>query len=430
MTGRSKVLAGIGIVAVVGAGAFFALRGASGAGAEVRMEEVQRRDLVSTVTASGNLRARRQVDISSEVSARVQELLVAEGDEVEEGQVLLRLDPTQIRAARQRAASSVSQARAQASQTQANLTRAEREYQRILGLWQRDTLLVSRQQVEQAEADYQVAQANLESAEYGVEVAVASLEEQDDRLDNTVFTAPISGRVTRLNVEEGETVVVGTMNNPGSLILSVADLSVVEVVVQMDETDIPRLSLGDSARVSIDAFPNREFTAKVTEIANSAIQDPSTSAASGQQAAIDFEVVLTLDPTDVELRPDLSATADIITDVRDDALSIPIIALTVREDSTAAGGAPDATDDEGEGGGEVTDVEGVFVVEAGVVRFQPVEVGITGQDHFEVLGGLQGGETVVAGPYQTIRTLTDGDPVQRVEGAVQGVSGTNPTSGN
>lgn len=419
MSGRSKVLIGIGVVAVIGAAAVLTLRDGSGRGAQVRMEEVQRRNLVSTVTASGNLRARRQVDISSEVSARVQDLLVAEGDDVVEGDVLIRLDPTQIRAARQRAASSVSQAQAQASQARANLTRAEREYDRIAGLWRRDTLLVSRQQVEQAEADYQVAQANLESAQYGVEVATASLEEADDRLDNTVFTAPMSGRVTRLNVEEGETVVVGTMNNPGSLILSVADLSVVEVVVQMDETDIPRLSLGDSAVVSIDAFPDQEFTARVTEIANSAIQDPSTSAASGQQAAIDFEVVLTLDPTDVELRPDLSATADIVTDTRTDALSIPIIALTVREDSTAMNGDSD----------EPVDVEGVFVVEAGVVRFQAVDVGITGQEHFEVLEGLDEGETVVAGPYQTIRTLRDGDPVQRVEGAVEGVSGTNPSSG-
>lgn len=420
MSGRSKVFIGIGVVAVIAVGAILTLRGGSGRGAEVRMEQVERRDLVATVTASGNLRARRQVDISSEVSARVQELLVAEGDDVEEGQVLLRLDPTQIRAGRQRAASSVSQARAQASQAQANLTRAQREYERILGLWQRDTLLVSRQQVEQAEADYEGARANLASAQYGVEVATASLEEQDDRLDNTVFTAPISGRVTRLNVEEGETVVVGTMNNPGSLILSVADLSVVEVVVQMDETDIPRLSLGDSAVVSIDAFPDREFTARVTEIANSAIQDPSTSAASGQQAAIDFEVVLTLDPTDVELRPDLSATADIVTATRDDAVSIPIIALTVREDSASAAGGED----------EVRDVEGVFVVEGGTVRFQPVVVGITGQEHFEVVSGVEPGDTVVAGPYQTIRTLADGDPVQRVEGAVRGVSGTEPTSGN
>lgn len=402
MTGKTKALLGIGTVVVLGTIFVIGSRGASGRGAPVRLEAVATRDLVETVTASGNLRARRQVDMSSEVSARVAELLVQEGDDVEQGQVLLRLDQTQIAAARSRAAASVSQAQAQASQAQANLTRARRDYERVAGLWSRDTLLVPRQQLEQAEADRDVAQASLDAAEYGIEVATAGLDEQDERLRNTVFVAPIDGRVIRLNVEEGETVVVGTMNNPGSLILSIADLSVVEVVVQVDETDVPRLSLGDSATVSIDAFPDREFTARVTEIANSAIQDPATTAASGQQAAIDFEVVLTLDPSDVELRPDLSATAEIITATSDDALSVPIIALTVREQA-AEGAEPGAATD---------DVEGVFVVQNNTVTFTPVEVGITGRDYFEIRGGLQAGDTIVAGPYQTIRTLSDGDAVQ------------------
>jgi HlyD family secretion protein len=406
MTGKTKALVGIGIVVVLGGITVSSLRNGSARGAEVRLEDVAARDLVETVTASGNLRARRQVDMSSEVSARVAELLVQEGDDVVEGQVLLRLDQTQIAAARSRAAASVSQARAQASQAQANLTRAEREYDRIAGLRNRDTLLVSRQQFEQAEADRDVAQASLDAATYGVEVATASLEEQDQRLSNTVFVAPMDGRVIRLNVEEGETVVVGTMNNPGSLILSIADLSVVEVVVQVDETDVPQLALGDSANVSIDAFPGRNFPARVTEIANSAIQDPSQTAASGQQAAIDFEVVLTLDPSEVELRPDLSATAEVITDTRNDALSIPIIALTVRSQ-------PDADASASASGAAATrDVEGVFVVENGVVRFQPVDVGIAGQDYFEVVDGLEEGTTIVAGPYQTIRTLSDGDAVR------------------
>lgn len=417
MTGKTKALLAIGTVVVLGAIVASNLRNASGRGAEVRLEDVASRDLVETVTASGNLRARRQVDMSSEVSARVAELLVQEGDDVVEGQVLLRLDQTQIAAARARAAASVSQARAQASQAQANLTRAEREYERIAGLRTRDTLLVSRQQFEQAEADRDVAQANLDAASYGVEVATASLEEQDERLRNTVFVAPMDGRVIRLNVEEGETVIVGTMNNPGSLILSIADLSVVEVVVQVDETDVPQLSLGDSADVSIDAFPGRSFPARVTEIANSAIQDPSQTAASGQQAAIDFEVVLTLDPTEVELRPDLSATAEVITDTRDDALSIPIIALTVRSRPVDEGSAPSGE------GSATQDVEGVFVVDQGVVRFQPVEVGITGQDYFEVVDGLSEGTTIVAGPYQTIRTLSDGDAVRT---APTGADGTTP----
>ncbi len=403
MTGFQKGLVGLGVVALLGTAAFMALNSAGGKGVPVRMEEIRSRDLVATVTASGNIRPRRSVDISSDVAARVAELLVREGDDVEEGDVLLRLDRTQLEAARARAQASVSQSRAQAAQQAANLTRQSREYERIQGLWMRDSLLVSRQQLDDAETNLEIARANMASAEYGVEVAQAALEEAEDRLSKTVFRAPIAGKVTRLNVEVGETVVMGTMNNPGSLILTISDLSVVEVVVQMDETDVPRLTMGDSAVVLIDAFPNDTFTAQVTEIGNSAIRPPSSTATAGQQQAIDFEVVLTLAPTDVLLRPDLSATAEIITDVRPGAIAVPIIALTVREDTTAAAE------------GEVRDIEGVFVVEEGVARFRPVTVGIAGAEHFEVTEGLSGGETVVAGPYQTIRTLQDGDPVRRDE---------------
>lgn len=404
---------GVAVVAVLGTAAALALQGGSGRGASVRMAEIERRDLVATVTASGNIRARRSVDISSDVAARVADLLVEEGDDVEVGDVLLRLDRTQLEAARSRAQASVSQAQAQAAQQGANLTRQSREYERIRSLWVRDSLLVSRQQVEDAETNLEVARANMDAAEYGVQVAQAALEEAEDRLAKTVFRAPLAGKVTRLNVEVGETVVMGTMNNPGSLILTISDLAVVEVVVQMDETDVPRLALGDSATVEIDAFPDRDFTARVTEIGNSAIRPPSQNAAAGQQQAIDFEVVLTLDPTDADLRPDLSATADIVTDTRTDAVAVPIIALTVREDTTAAARSGD----------EPPEIEGVFVVDEGIATFRPVTVGIAGDEFFEVLEGLEPGETVVSGPYQTIRTLRDGDPVQREDGPDSADSG-------
>jgi HlyD family secretion protein len=412
MTGLQKGLVAIVVVAVLATAAAISMRSGSGRGAAVRMAEIERQDLVASVTASGNIRARRSVDISSDVAARVAELLVEEGQEVDVGDVLLRLDRTQLEASRSRAQASVSQAQAQAAQQSANLTRQRREYDRVRGLWMRDSLLVSRQQVEDAETNLEVARANMDAAEYGVEVAQAALEEAEDRLAKTVFRAPIAGKVTRLNVEIGETVVVGTMNNAGSLILTVSDLSVVEVVVQMDETDVPRLALGDSASVDIDAFPDKSFTARVTEIGNSAIRPPSQNAASGQQQAIDFEVVLTLDPTDVELRPDLSATASIVTDVRSDAVAVPIIALTVREDSTRAGE------------GEAAEIEGVFVVDAGTARFRRVTVGIAGDEFFEVVEGLEPGETVVSGPYQTIRTLRDGDPVRREDGPAEDAGGT------
>lgn len=429
MTGPKKLLVGVAVVAVLGTAAALSLTRGEGGGVAVRMEAIDRRDLEATVTASGNIRARRSVDISSDVSARVASLDVQEGADVEAGDILLRLDRTQLEAARARAQAGLSQARAQAAQQQANLTRARRDADRIAGLWRRDSLLVSRQQVEDAETNLEVAESNANAAEFAVEQAQASLAEAEDRLSKTVFRAPMSGRVTRLNVEEGETVVVGTMNNPGSLVLTISDLSVVEVVVQVDETDVPKLSLGDSGRVQIDAFGEESFRGVVTEIGNSAIR-PASSQTQGQATAVDFEVVLTLDPTEAPLRPDLSATAEIVTELRPDALAVPIIALTVRPDTATAAAdtandgdaARDANGDTGRatGGGRSdgpSDVEGVFVVSDGSVSFRRVEIGIAGHEYFEVLSGLEEGDTVVAGPYQTIRQLRDGDRVREADEA-------------
>lgn len=407
MSGKAKAFIAIAFVVVVGSAAAVSLRNRGGRGAEVRVEAIEARDLVAKVTASGNIRARGQVDVSSEVSAKVTAIHVIEGQDVQEGDLLMELDRTQFEAALARAQAALSQMRAQASQQEANLLRAQREYDRVAALQARDSLLVSRQQVEDAETNLDVAKANLEASRYSVQQAEASVEEARDGLEKTIIRAGMDGKITRLEVEVGETVIVGTMNNAGSLILSISDLSVIEVVVQVDETDVPLLSLGDSAVVEIDAFPGRTFSGRVTEIGNSAIRPPSQQA-SGQQAAIDFEVVVTLDATDVELRPDLSATADIITDMRTQVPSIPIIALTVRapeDDSTKA--LMEASDDP-----EAFELEGAFLVADGEVTFTAVDVGITGDEYFEVLSGVALGDTVVAGPYQAIRQLRTGDPVR------------------
>lgn len=374
---------------------------------EVRTEVIERRDLAEIITASGNIRARRTIDMSSDISARVAELLIDEGDDVHAGQILLRLDPEQYRAALSRAEASLAQARAQEAQQQANLTQARRDLDRLLQLRSRDSLLVSRQQLDDAETRVEVQQALLQSASFGVSQARAGVEEAQDLLSKTVFAAPISGKVTRLNVEEGETVIIGTMNNPGSLVLTISDLSVIEAVLQVDETDVSEISLGDSASIRIDAFPDRTFQGHVTQIGNSAINPPSGQDPD-QQAAIDFEVVLTLDKTDATLRPDLSATAEIIVERRADALAVPIIALTVRDRDDVGVSGTDAVPR----GGRLSDVEGVFVTNAGTVRFTPIDVGIAGQEYFEVLSGLREGDTVVAGPYQRIRELSNGDAIE------------------
>jgi HlyD family secretion protein len=394
------------------------------------MEEVTRRDLVATVTASGNIRARQAVDISADVMGRIIELNVEEGEEVTQGEILLRIDPSQPEAAVSRNQAALSQAQAQVAQQRANLVRAQRDFDRATALRTRDSTLVSPQQVDDAETNLEVAQSLFAAAEHGVSQAQAGLEEAQDQLFKTIIRAPISGKVTRLNVEEGETVVIGTMNNPGSLILTVSDLSVVEAVMEVDETDVPEISLGDSAVVELDAFPGERFTGRVTEIGNSAIVPPSQTAGTGQTAAIDFEVVITLDDSDVPLRPDLSATADIITALREDVLTIPIISLTIREEEGAEGEANEAAsedesrDQRPEGPvareGRPEDIEGVFVVQDGTATFTPVEVGITGQEYFEIISGVEEGDTVVAGPYQRIRDLTNGDPVRS---ATQGLEG-------
>jgi len=410
MDNGKKALVGIALVlgtGLVGAAVFLRTRDRP---VEVRTEVIERRDLAEIITASGNIRARRTVDMSSDISARVAELLIDEGDDVHAGQTLLRLDPEQYRAALSRADASLAQAQAQEAQQQANLTQARRDLDRLLQLRTRDSLLVSPQQLDDAETRVEVQEALLRSASFGVSQARAGVDEAQDRLSKTIFTAPISGKVTRLNVEEGETVIIGTMNNPGSLVLTISDLSVIEVVLQVDETDVPKISVGDSASIRIDAFGDRTFGGTVTEIGNSAINPPSGQDPN-QEAAIDFEVVLTLDETDAPLRPDLSATAEIVVERRPGALAVPIIALTVRD-----------RDDVGVTGdvavprrGRPSDVEGVFVTNAGTVRFTPVEVGIAGQEYFEVLSGLREGDTVVAGPYQRIRDLSDGAAIERQE---------------
>ena len=411
MRTRTRVIIGIGIAVLLVSAAGLSMNGGRQRGIEVRVETVGRRDLVATVTASGNVRARRKVDISSDISARVSELLVDEGEDVEEEQILLRLDPTRYQAAVNRSRANLNQSQAQVAQARANFLRAQREAERLDSLHAREPLLVSRQEVDNARTDLEVQRSLLESSEFGVGQARAALEEANDQLAKTIIRAPMAGRVTRLNVEQGETVIVGTMNNPGSLVLTVSDLSVMEVVLEVDETDVPEIALGDSAAVELDAFPDMDFPGVVTEIGNSAIRPPSQAAGTGQTPTIDFEVVVTLDSPGVELRPDLSATAELITETRVDQLSIPIIALTLREPESDDTGENAAADNRSSD--ETPDpVEGVFVVRNGEVTFTEVTVGIAGQEYFEVLSGLSVGDTVVSGPYQVVRTLEDGDAVQ------------------
>ena len=415
MKRKTKIVLGAGTLVVL-AGVGIAAAAAGGEDARgVRVAEAEIRDLESVVRASGWIQPRVAVDVQSDIMGRVTALNVEEGDVVERGQVLLRIDPTQYEAAVAQARASVSQALANEARARASMIQARQELRRTEDILARDSTLISPRQYEDARTQAEVQQALHEAAEHGVEVARASLREAEDRLAKSVIRAPIDGVVTRLNIEEGETAIVGTMNNPGSLLLTVSDLSVMEAVVRVDETDVPGIELGDSTTLTVDAFRRRQFTGRVTEISHSSVVDPNTRGMSQQAQAVDFEVVVTLDRPPPGIRPDLSATAEVVTEQRPRALAIPIIALTVRERKDVE--ALESEQPEAQAAAEAMvegdeDIEGVFVIRDGQARFVAVDVGITGREHFEILSGLTAGDSVVAGPYEAIRQLNDGDPVR------------------
>ncbi|MDB4949577.1 MAG: efflux transporter, family, subunit [Gemmatimonadetes bacterium] len=373
-------------------------------GPRARVERVARRSLAATVTGSGLVQPRDKVDISADISGRVTELAVREGQWVNRGDLVLRLDATRLQAALFRARAAVAQAQAAAEQQRANWMQAVSTLRRSEQLaggrgW------VTGAELEQARSQAAMLQAQLRSAEYAVDQAKAGLEEAQDGVDKTVIRAPMSGRVTRLNIRLGETAVVGTMNNPGSLLLTIADLRRMEARIRVEETDVPSIAVGDSAVIRIDAFPQRAFTGRVERIANSATRG------SPQQSA-HFQIVVALDSTPVALRPELSASADIVTDVRRGVPSIPILALVARDRLgrrlDAAGAKPDAA------AAAPGAVEGVFVLRGGMARFVPVRVGIVGRRYYEVASGLRVGEPVIAGSYELLRGLEDGDDVEAV----------------
>jgi HlyD family secretion protein len=414
MKKNRKIYIGLAVLAFISLLAWNALRQESGATVDVRIANVERRDLVARVSATGHIEAMTSIDITTDVAGRIVQLPVEEGQDVREGDLLLVIDPVQYETAVSRARAALSQARANEAQARANSEQAARDAERLTELKNRIPDLVTDTEVERAVTAASVQQALLRAAQHAVEQSVAALDQASDQLAKTIIRAPMDGRVTRLNVERGETAIVGTMNNPGSLLLTVADLSTMEAVIEVDETDVPDIEIGDSTAVEIDAFANESFAGRVTKIGNSSIRPRSQLTATGSEQAIDFEVRITLDDPPPGVRPDLSATADVITDTRSDVLAIPITALTLMdaEDFEAIESeALEGTERVFETG---RDVEGVFVVEGNQVRFRPVRVGIAGEDYFEVLEGLDGSEKVVSGSFQAIRDLEDGSRIEIV----------------
>ena len=422
----------------------------------VQTGKVVRQDLTAVVTASGEIKPRNYINIGANTMgpARIVGIAVVEGQEVKRGQLLARLESVQPEAevAAQRASLSSSEAEAAAAEAslkasdenlrtaQASVDRAKAELERARLFFDRsrqlhEEKLIARQEFDQRKADYDAFSAALREAEARqmqaqaqraqiasqlaaahkrVNLSQANLKRADDVLQRTYAVAPIDGVVTNLPVRVGETVVPGIQNSPASLIMTIADMSLITAEVKVDETDIVNVKLDQEAAVTIDAIPDQDFVGRVIEIGNTAILRSTGLAASqsavSSQEAKDFKVVIALNDPPTEIRPGLSCTAKVTTATREKVLTLPIQALTVRqkgdlEPKNGQGVEAAATPDPEAEKERKKELQGVFVIDAEVARFHEVETGITGATDIEVTGGLDEGQEIITGSYKVIRTI-------------------------
>src|SRR5256885_2230584 len=393
MSKRNKVLVGAGAAVLIVGLVAISAGARRDRGQEVRFDKVARRDLVAAVTASGKIQPKKKVDISADITGRITKIAVREGDLVKQGQFLLQIDPTIYEANLEQAAATLASSQAAAVQAKANQDQSERALRRTKELHTQSPNLISTEQLEQAQTAFDIAEANLNAAQHQVDQARAAVQSARDNLRKTTLIAPMTGRVTRLAVEEGEVAVPSTFSKDIGLLLTVSDLSVIQAKVKVDETDVVRVHLGDSVEVSIDAFPDTTFGGRVTKISNSSILTATSTATGQNERAVDYEVEITLNHPPADVRPDLSATARVVTDTRKQVLSIPIIALTVRENKVIS--TENRPVDTSAFARKKREAEGVFVVANGVAAFRPVKVGIAGDEYFEVADGLKEGETKI-----------------------------------
>ena len=415
----------------------------------VQTGKPQRQDLASVVSASGEIKPKTYVNIGANAFGKITRLYVKEGDRVKKGQLLAQLENVQSSADVAATKASLEASRTDALAAEANentakadLNRAKADAEKSRLDWDRaqglfKDALISRAEYEtrkatwqtseaglaQAEARLAQAKAQVDSAQGHVVQTDATLTRASDVLQKTVYAAPYAGVITNLPVREGETVVIGIQNAPGSTLMTLADMSIITAEVKVDETDIVNVKLGQPADVTIDAIPKKVFHAVVSEIGNNAIVRSTgvatSQSASASQEAKDFKVVVTLSDPPEDLRPGLSTTAKITTATRSNVVTIPIQALTVRQQSDleaaasengsvqAAAPQKDASKDR-----KNDEVQGVFVIRNKKSEFVPVQTGIAGTTDIEVLSGLKEGDEIVTGSYKVLRTMKPGTSVK------------------
>ena len=407
-------------------------------GITVTTDVIKTRDLEAVVSASGKIQPKRLVNISADTPGRVVNLAVNEGDRIKKGQFLLQIDPRSLRtrvdsgtASMQAAQMSLDQMRQAVETARVQLQQAQQNLKRQQDLWTRQ--LTTREAFEKATNDVKAAESALQEREHAADAQGSRIKQERAGLDNARYDlskvrieSPIDGIVTRRNIQEGETAVVGTMNNAGTVLLTLAEMSVIQAEVEVDETNIPSVQFGQQAKISIDAIPDRTFKGHVTEIGNSPIQ--ATGTANTTQAT-NFKVVVVLDEAVPDVRPGFTATADIVTARRTGVVAAPIPAVAVRElvydaneqivreprtekrrPTTSVETTASAA--ELKPGQTRKETEGVFVFRSGRAEFVPIKVGIAGDKYFEVLSGLKEGDQVITGPYNSVRGMADGDQVK------------------
>jgi HlyD family secretion protein len=409
MSKKKKIVLGV-IAAVVVLVVVMGLRGRKDKDvARVTTAKVQKIDLVSKVTANGKIQARRKVDLSALVMGQIVNLAVKEGDKVNRGQLLLQIDRAQLAAQTAGRESALGAMRSDLAAARSTAEQARRDFQRAKQNY--DAKILSEAEYQKARSVLETAEANLSAAQQRLQETGANLTASRDSLSKTTVTAPLAGMVTFLPVKEGEVTVIGTMNNPGTQLLTISDMSEVEAVMMVDETSVPEVKVGQKASLSVDAYPNRTFEGVVTEVGSSPIakNDPDLLSLTAGSEAINFKVkIKVLTPPDT-IRPGFSVTADILTGKTEGATAIPIQALVVRDVPKKDGkdgkpaAVPASTRPETE--------EGVYLVKDGKLAFEKVETGLAGELMIEVRKGPAVGAEIVTGPFKVLRQVKEGDKV-------------------
>ncbi len=426
MTTRIKVAIGVGVAAVLGLVAVASVKSRDKNIVKVTTAKVTKVPLVATVSCNGRVRAKTKVDISSQVMGQIVTLAVREGDLVKKGDLLLQIDKAQYDAGAQATQAGLDALFAQRESDRATREQAERDYTREQKNF--EAKITSEQVLQKAKLALDAAAANERATERRIDQARANLMGNKDSLRKTTLVSPIDGVVTAKPVEQGENAIIGTMNNPGTILVTVSDMSIVEGEMEVDETDIPHVKTGQKAKLTFDAYPDKKFDGVVTEIGGSPILK---SALGTDSSAVNFKVKVQVTGPPSNIRPGFSVSGQIETDRRAAALAIPIPALVVADPASlerASGKKPAATPAPtpapavaSAGAAEKKkDVEGVFLVKKdGTIDFRKVKTGISADLQTEVVEGLAEGEEIVTGPFKALRSLKIGDRV-KVDNSVAG----------